>query len=218
MTKTTKHGEPHTERHEHHIHQEKGIAEWIFEGAIALMVLGTLCATSVAAYWTSQQWVTADDQERRQLRAYVGVAAGDIEDFGAPDNKQRLHLVRKNYGLTPAYDVGFSNVGTLVVTTNTLFSINTPAACKQASVAGLITMFPTVELPLKINFAGDKPIISAEDIGYIKAGTKQFVYFGDVCYHDTFGATHYTNYCYMFRGTSMTAKDADSCLVHNDSN
>ena len=38
-----------------------------------------------------------------------------------------------------------------------------------------------------------------------------------VCSRDAFGASHFTNYCWMYKGTSMTAKDAEGCLGHNDS-
>ena len=52
----------------------------------------------------------------------------------------------------------------------------------------------------------------------VKSGLKQFVYWGDICYHDAFGGSHYTRYCFMYKGLSMTAKDADGCLGYNDSN
>lgn len=216
MTKAPKNREPQPERHEHHIHQDKSRSEWILEVVIALMVLGTLIATSIAAYWTSWQWKTADDTERRQLRAYIGVAAGDVEDFGI-EGKQRVHLVRKNHGQTPAYEVGFSSIGSFVVSpVGGRFTVNQPGACSAPSVAGLITMFPTVELPLTINTQGAPA--PKEQIQLVKSGDTQFVYFGNVCYRDAFGVSHYTNYCYIYKGTSMTSKDADPCLQYNDSN
>jgi hypothetical protein len=163
------------------------------------------------------QLMTMQDTERRQLRAYVGVSAGDVEDFGVPD-KQRIHFVRKNYGQTPAYNVGFSTIGSFVVTpANAAFDINTPTVdCVKPGVPGLITMFPTVELPMTLNTQGS--IISDKDRDNVKAGAASFVYFGSVCYHDAFGIPHYTHYCFMHKGTGMAAKDADGCLKYNDSN
>lgn len=103
-------GEARTERHEHHTHQEKSRAEWALEIAIGLMVFGTLCATSVAAYWTSQQWTAADaqlrtmqDTEKRQLRAYIGIVASPTID--KDPTKQSISFKLFNYGLTPAKSV-----------------------------------------------------------------------------------------------------------------
>ncbi|MGA2312718.1 MAG: hypothetical protein ABSF87_10190 [Xanthobacteraceae bacterium] len=186
---------------------------------------GLLIAGAFQADYSGQQVKASQDQlgvmqdtEQRQLRAYIGVIAGDLENFGVI-GKMAVKMVRKNYGLTPAYEVGFSAIGTDIVRTNASFAVSA-GICSQptakASIAGLITMFPTVELPLTAKFSDLK--ISDGDLAAIKAGDSQFVYFGDVCYRDTFGKVHYTNYCYIYKGTSMAAKDADGCLIHNDSN
>lgn len=186
------------------------------------LTLGLLIAGVLQSYYSGQQVAASQNQlgimqdtEHRQLRAYIGVAPGEVQDFGV-SGKQRVHLTRKNYGLTPAYDVGFSTIGAFVVKTNVPFDINTTNPCTQPSVAGLITMFPSADLPLNINTSG--AAATDQDIALVKSGDSQFVYFGDVCYHDAFGERHYTNYCYMYKGISMTSKDADWCLKHNDSN
>jgi hypothetical protein len=49
--------------------------------------------------------VVSRDTERGQLRAYVGTIPGDVEKFGDAEN-QRFTLTVKNFGDTPAYDVG----------------------------------------------------------------------------------------------------------------
>lgn len=186
---------------------------------------GLLVAGALQVNYSGQQVKASQDQigimqdtEQRQLRAYVGVIAGDLENFGVV-GKMAVKMVRKNYGSTPAYEVGFSAIGTDIIRTNASFTVNA-GICSQpnakASIAGLITMFPTVELPLTVKFNELK--ISDADLAAIRNGDSQFVYYGDVCYRDTFGKVHYTNYCYMYKGTSMTAKDADGCLIHNDSN
>jgi hypothetical protein len=165
-----------------------------------------------------------DDQEKRQLRAYIGVALGDVEDFGEV-GKQRVHLVRKNFGLTPAYDVGFSAVGSFVVATDVLatgatFDIKMGGIdCAEPNAAGLVTMFPSAELPLTIGTIGNQsPVATAKDIENVKSGKAAFVYFGSVCYHDAFAVPHFTHYCYLYTGTSMTSKDAEPCLKFNDAN
>jgi hypothetical protein len=76
-------------------------------------------------------------------------------------------------------------------------------------------MFPTAELPLTVNVTTK---VSEEKIHAARKGSAVLYWYGNVCYNDAFGSPHYTNYCWMYKGTSMTAKDADGCLQHNDSN
>jgi hypothetical protein len=226
MVKTPEHREPHAERHEHHIHQEKSIAEWTLEIGIGLMVLGTLGATSVAAYWTSWQWSAANEQlktmqdtEQRQLRAYVGIIPGDVENFGSPD-AFRLKLVRKNYGMTPAYDMGFTVVGSDIIDPKqpVITGVSGAQGCVKPNFQGLITMFPGAELPLTITLSQHN--FSPERIGYVKNGngTLVFMYWGNICYNDAWNHPHFTDYCWMYKGTDMSAKAADGCLTHNNSN
>ena len=70
------------------------------EYAIFFFVVATAIATGFAAYFTGQQWQTAADTEKRQLRAYVAVLPSDVENFGQPSG-QKFTLIRKNYGQTP---------------------------------------------------------------------------------------------------------------------
>src|SRR5580704_9537714 len=69
--------------------------------------------TFVIMVWGGWQIIISRDTEHRQLRAYVGVQPGDIENFGT--QSQKIKIVRKNYGTTPAYDVGFSVLGQEVI-------------------------------------------------------------------------------------------------------
>jgi hypothetical protein len=64
------------------------------------------------------QVAAAKDTEQRQLRAYVGIIPGDVENFG--EDTFEIKLIRKNYGQTPAYDVGFSQVYVDVLPPNAL--------------------------------------------------------------------------------------------------
>jgi hypothetical protein len=202
-----------SERYEEDKEKNPGRDSWKFRIEIAT-ALGVGIYTLITAglfIAALYQIAIMQDTERRQLRAYVGVAPGDIEDFGGPN--QRLRVVRKNSGLTPAYNIGFSAAGFGTIKPGE--SINTgPEGCAAYHPVKLATMFPGLELPLTIIIT-DK--YSPEEIQLVKSGNRQFVYFGNICYHDAFGAVHFTNYCWMYKGTSMTAKDADACLGHNDS-
>jgi hypothetical protein len=73
--------------------------EWI----IGVLLLFTLIATSVAACYTRKQWITADDQERRSLRAYVFVESATILNADGPVYTVKIRI--KNTGQTPAYNV-----------------------------------------------------------------------------------------------------------------
>jgi hypothetical protein len=78
-------------------HEQKHPLEW----AIAIMLFFTLIATATAAYYTRQQWLTADEVKIRQLRAYVLVSQSEIT-VQAPATATII-LQLKNFGLTPAY-------------------------------------------------------------------------------------------------------------------
>ena len=211
MPKTPKNSEPRTERHEHHIHQEKSPAEWFWEIAIGLMVLGTLIATSVAAYWTSQQWATADDQEKRQLRAYVGLNPGDLEDLGDPE-KQRWSGMRKNYGQTPAYDVSVIVFGQSVIKRGQPIVMGNPQPPPE--IRGTITLFPQAELVMRIAGLG---VPKEHVMQVVNSDDFQFVYFGTIQYHDIFGKRQFTYFCWMYDRKHTSAKDADGCYGHNNS-
>jgi hypothetical protein len=213
MTKAPKHTDPKPERHEHHIHQEKSQMEWAFEAGVFLLILGTLIATSVAAYWTGQQWVTTDDQEKRQLRAHVGVIAGSVGNLGDREN-QTFNLTRKNYGVTPAYDLTVIAFGESIIPENG--AVPVPDTPLPPDIKGTVTLFPTAELPLHINgiFV---PITQNVITHLMDSDDLIFVYIGTLQYHDAFGKKWFTYFCWMFNRKGVTAKDADACYGHNDS-
>jgi hypothetical protein len=182
--------------------------DWVATIGIPL----TFAAAAFAAVLTGRQWLTAIDVEHRQLRAYVGIIPGAVENFGEP-GRQRFTLIRKNYGLTPAYDVGLSTIGVDVERPNA--QINTGnTGCVSPKTRGMITMFPSMELPFYITIAQNFP---PNQLALVRSGEFVFVYYRTVCYNDTFGAPHYTNYCWMYHGESMTDKDAQGCFTFNDS-
>ena len=76
-------------------------------------------------------------------------------------------------------------------------------------------MFPNMELPLNLRIWGNW---SQQQLNLVTSREFVLVYWGTLCYGDAFGTPHYTNFCWMYQGDSMTARDADGCLAHNDSN
>lgn len=201
--------------------ERKRKPSWIEIATLVLVVATTvlLVAQDVILNSSDETFKSTLKQQvessERQLRAYIGIAPGDIENFGVAD-KWRVRFVRKNFGSTPGYNVGFSSVGFAIIKLGD--PINTGAyACSAPSYPGLITMFPTTELDWSI-IVSDEKVFDASQLQMVKNGTLQFVYWGTICYHDAFNKPHYTNYCWMYSGKSMTARDAQGCLGHNDSN
>jgi hypothetical protein len=132
----------------------------------------------------------------RQLRAYVGFAPGDVEDFGIAA-KQRVRFGRKNYGLTPAYNVGQSTVGFSIIKQGDNVDTSKEDSCGSPKIQGLVTMFPSADLPWTVTI--DPKLFDSQLVQLVKTGDRLFVYWGNVCYHDTFGNPHYTNYCWMYK-------------------
>jgi hypothetical protein len=182
---------------------------WLDNLAV-IAAAGAAVAAAAAAGVGLYQAGIAKDTEQRQLRAYVGIAQHGIENFGRSD--QILRTTRKNYGLTPAYDVlpVQATIDVIRIGTNLphFFNTNYPAG-QQA-----ITMFPGAEL--KFDWRGNT--LSMQQIALAVAGTEyQAAIWGIVFYKDAFGAPHYTRFCWLYHGEHMTENDADTCLGHNDS-
>lgn len=179
--------------------------------------VATIFLSVLAFAAVSYQGYVARDTEKRQLRAYIGVVPGDVVEFLA--GKQVIKLLRKNYGATPAYEVGFSTINaTIGLLTDPL----TPnGGCQylepQKTIDGyssLFTMFPGVEMKYELTLNN---IFNEDQINAVKAGHAFFIYHGTVCYKDAFDVTHYTNYCFYYTGNDMVAKNAEWCVVHNNS-
>jgi hypothetical protein len=131
------------------------------------------------------------------------------------------------FGSTPAYDVGYSKLGFSIIKVGDRIDFGI-SGCAAPSIPGQVTMFPTTELPWTVTL-GDPKLVTQQsvdklaeaftspEVQLVKSGDRQFVYWGTVCYRDAFNKPHFTNYCWMYRGASMTARDAEGCLQHNDS-
>jgi hypothetical protein len=183
---------------------------------IAVLVAGLAALASAAAAGVGAwQASISSDTAKRQLRAYVGVTAGGIENFG-DQQKQVFTIIRKNYGATPAYDLISPPPILEVIHIGARTSTVLPA--QPPSIQGVIsaTLFPTMELPFYIRGSQN---ISKQQFDLVRIGTEyELIYYGIVFYNDAFGALRYTHYCWMFRGENMTSKDAEGCIGYNDSN
>jgi hypothetical protein len=202
------------------------VATAVGVGVYTLITAGLLIAGLYQLKASADQIEIMRDTEHRQLRAYVGMNPGDVEDFGV-SGKQKIRFIRKNFGSTPAYDVGFSKLGFSIIKIGDPIDFGM-TGCVGPGIPGQITMFPTTELPWIITLGDTKNVTqqSADrlvglftnaELQLVKSGDRQFVYWGTACYRDAFNKPHFTNYCWMYKGASMTARDAEACLTHNDS-
>jgi hypothetical protein len=194
---------------------EIGVA--IGVGVYTLITAGLFIVSLIQIGKSTDQISVMQDTEHRQLRAYVGVIPGDVENFGIPD-ETRFKIIRKNYGMTPAYDVGFSIVGYEITDINqlTIGGSSGVQGCAKKPGTELITMFPGTELPWTVNVKGNP--FTADQIDNVRNDKLVFSFYGNVCYNDAWERPHFTDYCWTYKGTDMSGKIADGCLIHNSSN
>jgi hypothetical protein len=132
---------------------------------IAAVVIASIAALASAAaivvVSTWQAWIMSDTA-KRQLRAYIGISPGGIEHFG-DEQLQTFALMRKNYGVTPAYDIIASPA--LVEVKQIGAPLNSPWDTKNHPPnREMVTLFPTMELPLYVTGAKGitSPIIASK--------------------------------------------------------
>ena len=190
---------------------------WV-EIATLLVLVFTLFAAGYTAYEgsllsaaTKDLVKTNTETAHRELRAYVGVIPGGVENFGDTQN-QRFTIIRRNYGATPAHNVFIKQTQAAVIRVGDSIPPDDPTPSK---LSGLLSLFPGIALPFYITGVED---VAKDQLDLVKAGKDVvFVYAGIVTYYDAFGGPHYTRYCWFFKGSSMTDKDAEWCPEHNDS-
>jgi hypothetical protein len=156
----------------------------------------------VAACYTRQQWITADDTEKRQLRAYIVVTAarfGKDETMGkfkrgicnGDSCELLIYYDVSNEGITPAYDleklvdVQFPYTGTLEFR----YTDGTAAYLAKQHTFG----------PVRTRGFSD------EEINAIASGNPQFAFAGQITYRDIFGNQWPTNFCFVYAARPIEA-------------
>jgi hypothetical protein len=191
--------------------KHKNIEKHWLEYAIFLFVVLTAAGTMTAAYYARQQYTVADDVEKRQLRAYVGILQHGMEHFG--ETNQVIKTSTKNYGLTPARDLYIDPQQQHWDVVRLNAPIFTPAMVNPPNVQNTFTLFPSQES--HYNFHGNP--LSKQQIDLVRDGTEyQLLVWGIVYYKDIFDVSHPTRYCWSFKGPSMAEADVEICLQHND--
>lgn len=183
-----------------------GIMAWqAIETHEAVMVSAE--ATAVA----NRQWLTARDTEERQLRAYISVDAAAETNFGhglAPI----FHVVLKNAGQTPAY-----NVRAMVGTDMNWFPIH--GAYRTATAT---QPTPSVLGPggLVHGIVPTARVLTDEENTDIATGIGAIYGFGTITYLDAFKRPHYTKFRFYYGGDAGTRSDGlmKPTAIDNDAN
>src|SRR5262249_20340403 len=147
----------------------------------------TLLAGGYAAYEgsvlssaTGDLVKTQATNAHREVRAYVGVVPGGVENFG-DSRAQKVTLFRKNCGTSPAYHVVVPPTLIAVVRVGEPIPM---AENQPASGTGLLTLFPEMSLPFTITGSG---AATSDQIDQIREGKDLvFVYAGIVTYDDSY--------------------------------
>jgi hypothetical protein len=139
-------------------------------------------AAGRAADAATAQAKVAEDTEKRQLRAYVFVAAATMRNFAMP-NMPNIIVRVKNFGQTPAYEVTM-DLGISLIDLAAPGTFDDPGHPSPPTPIG-----PGVDV---------KPILTANEhlddriIGAVKAGRSAYFAYGTIKYKDAFGEGHWT--------------------------
>jgi len=188
---------------------------WKDEKVIAYATLLLALGTIALAVLSRIQITDFREQERRQLRAYIGVILTPLKvnSFVLPNHPSVAFNVR-NAGVTPAYDVtyqGESGVEAFPLPTKFGFPLESLSTKPTP-----ITLVPRTTLSeLGIDLTANRPLTS-DEFKQLETGQIIRAYFwGTVWYRDAFNEPHYTNFCVDYYGTA-TDIHHDVCDRHND--
>jgi hypothetical protein len=161
-----------------------------------------------------QQVRVMADQEKRQLRAYVVPVAFSVPANYAENQRPSVRITFENIGQTPAYDVIWSFTLAPFAYPQSGPVAGGPADCGEG---------PDQQWSHK-SFIGkglaiDKDgvaVLSQLNIQAIKAWRQALYFAGRICYRDTFGAQHWTEFCEVWVGEGSELGSGVGCSFGND--
>jgi hypothetical protein len=193
------------------------------------LLLITAIATSAAAYFTCNQWLTAVDSEKRQLRAYVGIEYIKIECPSCNSEKYTpilpvpgtiandvFRVSIRNSGGTPARKLMFFISWVATPWPQGLANdfnfpdgarITVPGAAKETSV---VVVHPNTSYESNAAIADANQFIAARN------KTALLWVFGHIDYVDIFDAPQTTTFCYLYEPWQNQEKLSVACGRHND--
>jgi hypothetical protein len=166
-------------------------------------VLMTVATFIVAGAAIIQLW-EFKSQERRQLRAYVGVKpVGQLNLSSGVTLAQPFSI--KNFGLSPAFNVREdSAVVMLPYPLKGSFNMGKQLPSTEISK---VTIFPGEAFPFT---ASSLHTITDSDIGEVIDGKRSRLFVAaQLTYDDIFGAHHYTHVCALYGGGKQVISYCD---------
>jgi hypothetical protein len=169
---------------------------WIF-----IFLVFTFIATATAACYTRKQWITADDSEKRSLRAYVMPFQMALKL--TPDNHVSATVIIKNFGQTPARHFrGWDCLAVRDFVTKDAHLVDPtdlppwPNSDKLSSLT-LAQGDTTTVSPVYFCDGNDGPInriLTTDEVASVRGNSKAIYIYGNIKYDDVFGNPHWTNY------------------------
>ena len=158
----------------------------------------------------AQQLATTRDAEQRQLRAYVNIIDGRVENFSA-GARPVFFLTVRNSGGTPAYVYRHTGITYAATTPGQYRPITIPSRSSEPSTlaAGASSqIIAHLDLP-----------VTAPQVEAIKKGAAEYVMQGSITYRDGFGLQHLTKYRFLLSGDEPLARGLLlPAAVGNDAN
>ena len=191
---------------------------------IAVFLVLTFIATAIAACYTRQQWLTADDTEKRSLRAHLGVSRPRLQcpNCGNPSYKEPgfaegtivtvdlLEFAIKASGVTPAYNVHLQHVDWEPIHNNILYPFGSPYA-QHTDIAktaeSRATILPSESQPFQAP-------IRVRDFEDPKIGKYRLRIYGAVDYSDVFDREWTADFCFIYQNMSGI-EEFTTCPEHN---
>lgn len=182
--------------------------------AVFILLFLTTIATGFAAYFTHNQWLTAQDTEKRQLRAYLFIDRDTAQIKGGTQITD-LAMSVKNFGQTPAYNVsGAAWLGIL----------DWPLPLVMDLPHRVSTPFFPIKVilaqgaPAPIHVRTIWPLTDAEIKEVRGGGTKKLVTYGYFNYEDIFKEPHITLFCMGLMLDVYIPGRAEDCNQHTNAN
>jgi hypothetical protein len=188
--------------------EKKHPLEW----ATFLMLLGTLIATGLAANYTRKQWLSAEDTERRTLRAYLAITPNLKVD------RTKTEFSIDNFGQTPAKTVQIWGNWEFVpfgedLPADFAFRVKPPSPCSelpgQSMARGPLTVFPKSALEAALYHCQSQLF----DFAFTNQKQSNAFLYGYISYLDIFNMEHRTNYCLLYY---PAIRMAVFCSRHNE--
>ena len=183
---------------------------WL-EYAVGALLLGTLVAASIGDRFSYRQAVSAHktlnvsrDQERRQLRAYVGIT--DVFLATCPiANQEKMVSSIKNFGQTPAYDVYMHGWNKVVpLRSDNVYPIEDYS--KQGRYAREQVAFPASGFDAESACVPEPPSITSV------IAPKVRLRYGTLFYTDAFNVHHQYQFCWFIGASDV---HGTQCQNHN---